>query len=149
MKVTDNEILKAVWREQLKKTAHGVIDNYVGGVKGLKDPRSQGFAQSLYMISRQQLDVPLSKGHLANRLKTLVGAAGTLQWEGRSGNAYRFTGYGADEAFSYALNWWQKQGVPGGFDVEQRSMRTARVEDFEGKVAELQAELLSVFLGPE
>ncbi len=41
MKVTDAEILQAIWRAQVKKTARGVIDNYIGGTKGLKRDSEQ------------------------------------------------------------------------------------------------------------
>lgn len=146
MKVTDAEILKAIWREQIKKTAHGVIDNYINGNKSVSYGQfRQGYAQNLYMIGRQQLDLPLSKGHLSRRLKALISNGGPLQWDGREGNAYHFKGESADTIYAHARDWWADQGVPTGFDEENKCTRTAPVADFDGKVALLQQEMLTKF----
>jgi hypothetical protein len=146
MKVTDAEILKAIWREQIKKTAHGVIDNYIGGTKSVSYGQfRQGYAQNLYMISRQQLGLPLSKGHLGRRLKALISSGGPLQWDGREGNAYHFKCKASDDVYAAAREWWAGKGVPTGFDEENKRTRTALVDDFDGKVAQLQQDLLSKF----
>ncbi|MCQ9186815.1 hypothetical protein KMT30_48820, partial [Streptomyces sp. IBSBF 2953] len=89
MKVTDAEILQAIWRAQVKKTARGVIDNYIGGTKGLKRDSEQDrhYAQYQYMIGRGSLGIALGKGQLARRLKALIGGE-NLQWQGSPGHVY-------------------------------------------------------------
>lgn len=146
MKVPDSEILQAIWRAQVKRTAKGVIVNYVGGSKGLTGERDldRHFAQYLSMISRGALGISLSNGQLARRIKSLIGQAG-LQWNGRPGNAYEFQTQAATEAFHFARNWWAERGVPTGFDHENQRMRSIKLSDYESLVAQLENELLDQF----
>ncbi|WP_434590193.1 hypothetical protein J3Q09_17750 [Pseudomonas sp. R4-83] len=146
MKVTDSEILRAIWRAQVKRTAKGVIVNYIGGGKGLTGDRDidRHHAQYLSMISRGGLGIELSKGQLARRIKSLVGT-GCLQWNGRPGNAYEFKAPAATEMFHFARNWWADRGVPAGFDREQNRMRTIRLSDYEVLVGQLEEELMRLF----
>ncbi|APC14600.1 hypothetical protein BLL42_02190 [Pseudomonas frederiksbergensis] len=146
MKVTDAEILKAIWQAQVKKTAKGVITNYVGGSKGLKSDREQDrhYAQYQSMISRGGLGIPLSKGQLARRLKALIGGD-NLQWRGHPGNAYEFCTDAAMDVFRFARNWWEERGVPAGFDQVKKCMRTIQLSDYESLAAQLEQELLERF----
>ena len=146
MKVTNAEILQAIWRAQVKRTAKGVIDNYFGGNKGLKGDSDQDrhYSQYLSMVSRGALGIPLSKGHLAYRLKALIGV-GALQWFGRPGNAYEFRTDAATDVFHFARKWWEERGVPSGFDKQNQRSRTARIDDYENLAAQLERELLERF----
>lgn len=146
MKVTDAEILQAIWRAQVKRTARGVIDNYIGGSKGLKGDSDQDrfYSQYLSMVGRGALGISLSKGHLARRLKALIGI-GALQWHGRPGNAYAYHTEAAMEVFRFARKWWEEHGVPSGFDEQNKSMRTARIDDYDALAAQLEQELLGRF----
>lgn len=146
MKVTDAEILQAIWRAQVKRTAKGVIDNYVGGSKGLKGDSDQDrhYSQYLSMISRGSLGIPLNKGQLARRLKALIGGE-ALQWCGRPGNSYEFRTDAAMDVFRVARKWWEEHGVPSGFDKSKQCMRTARIDDYENLSMQLENELLERF----
>lgn len=145
MKVTDTEILKAIWQAQVKRTAKGVITNYVGGSKGLTGDTEQDrhYAQYQSMISRGGLGIPLSRGQLARRLKALIGGD-NLQWRG-TGNAYEFCTDAATDVFRFARNWWEERGVPTGFDQVKKCMRTVWLSDYEGLAAQLEQELLERF----
>lgn len=146
MKVTDAEILQAIWRAQVKKTAKGVITNYVGGSKGLTGDSEQDrhYAQTLYMISRGGLGIELSNGQLARRLKALIGGE-SLQWCGPRGHAYEFRTEAAIEVFRFARSWWEQRGVPSGFDQINKRMRTIRLTNYESMAEELELELLDRF----
>ncbi|KJH75314.1 hypothetical protein [Pseudomonas sp. ES3-33] len=146
MKVTDAEILQAVWLAQVRRTARGVITNYVGGSKGLTGERDQDrhFAQYQSMISRGGLGIQLSKGQLARRLKALIDGD-TLHWCGRPGNAYEFRTETAMAVFRYARNWWADRGVPSGFDEVNKRMRTIRLSDYDKLAVQLEQELLERF----
>ena len=146
MKVTDAEILRAIWLAQVKRTAKGVITNYVGGSKGLTGDSDQDrhFAQYQSMISRGGLGIPLSKGQLARRLKALIDGD-ILHWCGRPGNAYEFRTEAAMNVFRYARNWWAERGVPSGFDQTNKRMRTIRLSDYESLADQLELELLERF----
>ena len=146
MKVTDAEILKAVWRAQVKRTARGVITNYVGGSKGLTGDRDHDrhYAQYQSMISRGGLGIQLSKGQLARRLKSLIDGK-TLHWSGRPGSAYEFRTEAAMNVFRFARNWWAERGVPSGFDEINKRMRTIRLTDYESLAEQLERELIGAF----
>lgn len=146
MKATDAEILQAIWRAQVKKTAKGVITNYVGGNKGLTGDSEQDrhYAQTLYMISRGGLGVGLSNGQLARRLKALI-AGESVQWCGPRAHAYEFRTEAAMEVFRFARSWWEQRGRPSGFDQINERMRTIRLTNYEGMAEELELELLDRF----
>ena len=143
MKVTDAEILSAIWRAQVKATAKGVICNYVGGVKGVEGKSSQHYAQDLHIVSRERLGIPLTKGHLRKRLVSLIGT-GDLCWSVHNCTFWR-KNYMADVVFDYAVKWWTERGVPSGYDKVEKRMRTAYVDDFDGKLAQLESELFERF----
>ena len=143
MKVTDAEILQAIWRTQVKRTARGVITNYGGGSKGLTGESDQDrhYAQYQSMISRGNLGIQLSNGQLARRLKALIGGY-NLQWRGPACNAYEFCTEAAMEVFHFARNWWKGHGVPSGFDQINKRMRTMRLDNYDDLAAQLEQELL-------
>jgi len=145
MKVTDAEILKAVWRAQVKRTARGVIDNYIGGSKGLKNDTDQDrhYAQYQSMIRRGNLGIQLSNGQLARRLKALIDGS-TLHWS-NVGNSYEFRNEAAMNVFHFARNWWGERGVPSGFDEINKCMRTIRLSDYDSLAVQLELELLERF----
>jgi len=146
MKVTDAEILRAIWLAQVKRTAKGVITNYVGGSKGLTGDRDQDrhFAQYQSMISRGNLGIPLGNGQLARRLKSLIGQHG-LKWRDGRSSSYEFMTDAAMDVFRFARNWWAERGVPSGFDEINKRMRTIRLSDYESLAEQLEQELLERF----
>ena len=146
MKVADAEILQAIWRAQVKRTARGVIDNYVGGIKGIRSDSEQDrhYSQYLSMVGRVALGLPLSKGQLARRLKALIGGE-SVQWRGYPGNAYELRTDAAMAVFCFARQWWEQRGVPSGFDECKKCMRKVRLNNYESLAAQLEQELLERF----
>ncbi|RBL69834.1 hypothetical protein C3E98_019270 [Pseudomonas sp. MWU13-2625] len=145
MKVTDEEILQAIWRAQVKKTANGVITNYVGGGKALSGSDSQRYAQGLHMISRRAWGVPLSYAQLRRRTLTLIKARSIPWHTGFNGSIIWIDDQRAKAVFEFARQWWRDQGVPEGFDEQRKRMRTVQVDEFGEKVEQLEAELLERF----
>ncbi|MGH8421890.1 MAG: hypothetical protein ACRER3_05970 [Pseudomonas fluorescens] len=143
MKVSDAEILKAIWRQQVKITAKGVVCSYASGRKGVEGKSSQHYVQDMHIVSRERLGIPLSGGHLRKRLIALIGT-GDLCWSVHNCTFWRKNAI-ADEVFDYAVQWWTERGVPTGYDEVDKRMRTAHVDGFEGKVAQLEGELLVQF----
>lgn len=143
MKVTDAEILQAIWRAQVKKTARGVVDNYIGGTKGLKRDSEQDRHYSQYqcMIGRGNLGIALGKGQLARRLKALIGGE-NLQWQGSPGHVYEFRTEAAMDVFRFARIWWAGHGVPSGWDADNQCMRTMLLDNYDTLAAQLEQELL-------
>ena len=145
MKVTDEEILQSIWRAQVKKTANGVITNYVGGGKALSGSDSQRYAQGLRMISRRAWGVPLSYAQLRRRTLALIKAR-SIPWRADfNGSIIWIDDQRAKDVFEFARQWWRDQGVPEGFDEQRKRMRTVQVDEFGEKVEQLEAELLERF----
>ncbi len=145
MKVPDSEILRAIWRAQVKKTASGLITNYVGGGKALSSGDSQRYAQGLHMISRRAWGVPLSYAQLRRRTIALIKDS-SLPWRSDfNGSTIWIDDQRAKDVFEFARQWWRDQGVPEGFDEERKCMRTVQVDGFGEKVEQLEAELLERF----
>jgi len=149
MKVTDEEILQAIWRAQVKKTANGVITNYVGGGKALSGSGSgsgsQRYAQGLHMISRRAGGVPLSYAQLRRRTLALIKGS-SIPWRTDfNGSIIWIDDQRAKDVFEFARQWWRDKGVPEGFDEQRKRMRTVQVDEFGEKVEELEAELLKRF----
>ena len=145
MKVPDTEILQAIWRAQVKKTANGVICNYVGGGKALNGSDSQRYAQGLHMISRRAWGVPLGYAQLRRRIIALIKSS-PLPWGSDfNGATFWINDQRAKDVFEFARQWWRDQGVPEGFDEQRKRMRTVQVNEFGEKVEQLEAELLERF----
>ena len=49
------------------------------------------------------------------------------------------------DVFRFARKWWEEHGVPSGFDEQNKSMRTARIDDYDALAAQLEQELLGRF----
>lgn len=143
MKVSDEELLAAIWREQVRTTARGCVDHYVGGRKGLCGESSQHYAQDIHIVSRERLGVPLSKGQLRKRLVRLI-EGGKAQWS-VGDCTFWLNNDKAKEVFSYARAWWTDRGVPSGFDEETRGMRCVTIEGFDDLAIQLAEELLGKF----
>jgi len=127
---------------QVKRTARGVIINYIGGRKGLTSVSDEDHhhAQYLSMISRGGLRITLGNAQLARRLKVLIGGC-SLQWRGRLGNTYEFRTESAMEAFRFAHNWLEERGVPTCWDEINKCLLTTRLGDYEHLAALLEHEL--------
>lgn len=143
-KVSDEELLNAIWLLQVRKTAKGCINNYFGGLSGLKSDSSRRYASDIHLVcDRHQIDVDLSSGHLRKRLIQLIDG-GFLQWGTRK-CTFWIDSEKAKEVFDYAVSWWQSKGVPSGYDQDKKSMRCEKIEGFDELVKELEEELVYVF----
>ncbi|MCY1396457.1 hypothetical protein D3C76_507940 [compost metagenome] len=142
MKVTDDELLAAVWRRMVIGTARGTVTRYVGGKIGLAGNDMRSYGQDIHIIDRERLGIPLSSGHLRKRLIALV-EAGLLRWVVRDCTFWLDCMRGLD-VWRRASDWWSAKGVPGGYEKGQ-GMRTVRLENFDSLVKQLETELLAEF----
>lgn len=143
MKVTDKQILDAIWRRMIINTARGAVSRYVGGFYGLAGDRMRRYGQDLHIISRAALGVPLSHGHLRKRIIALINA-GELQWLTHD-CTYWINCERSLEVWNRATDWWASRGVPGGYDNDKGGMRTAPLENFAELADQLERELLFEF----
>ncbi|EAY2181303.1 hypothetical protein ATR19_21740 [Salmonella enterica] len=75
MKITDKEILLAVWRATVHRLPYKATHHYVGNLRGLA-PADEYWHQSATEICsvfrEAALDLPLSKGQSLRRIKALI-----------------------------------------------------------------------------
>ncbi|MGZ4968074.1 MAG: hypothetical protein ACXV8O_01545 [Methylobacter sp.] len=143
MKVTDEELIKAIWILQVKKSARGCIHNYIGDRKGVASESHLKYSQDIHIMSRHQLGVDLSNGHLRKRLVTLI-ESGAVQWSTNQ-CSFWINNEKAKEVFDYACDWWSNQGVPSGYDQERKAMRCEKIEEFDDLATQLEEDLVLMF----
>lgn len=143
MKVSDNEIIAAVWRRMVIATARGAISKYVGGTYGLAGDLMRGYGQDCSMVGRKSLGVPLSNGHLRRRLISLIDS-GRLQWA-ICDCTFWIDCDRTTAMYQRATEWWISQGVPGGYCDVKKGMRTAPLDDFDELVKQLEDALMAEF----
>jgi hypothetical protein len=142
-KVSDEELLAAIWLLQVRNTARGCISNYVGNRKGITSQSMQNYAQDINLMSREKLGVQLSNGHLRKRLIHLI-EGGLVQWSVRS-CSFWINNEKAKEIFDYACEWWANHGVPSGYDQERKAMRCEIIEGFDDLAEKLEKDLVERF----
>lgn len=142
-KVTDEELLAAVWRKQIEATARGAISKYVGSRFGLAGESLRRYGQDCHIISRERLGIPLSAGHLRKRIVRLIDQ-GRMAWVTHDCTFWIDCPH-LQAAYQHATRWWEAKGVPGGFDEERKAMRCVPLDNFESLVTQLKSELLSIF----
>lgn len=143
MKVSDDELMSAVWRQMVRATARGSIDHYVGNRKGIRDESMRCYAQDIHIVSRHVLAVTLSLGHLRKRLVRLI-ESGRCKWVVH-GCTFWIDDARAKEVFEYSSDWWAKAGVPEGFDQERKACRCRVVEGYDYLADQLESELMDIF----
>jgi hypothetical protein len=143
MKVTDEQLLDAIWRRMVINTATGAVSTYIGGRYGLAGDSLRHHGQDCHITSRAALGLPLSHGHLRKRIIALIGA-GRLKWLTHD-CTYWIECERSLEVWNRATAWWAGKGVPGGWDKENQRMRTTPLNDFRGLADELVRTLLEEF----
>ena len=118
MKITDDQLMKAIWLYQLKRMAKGVVDHYFGqrfAVKGSSDSDLY-FSSYIHFGETAQINVELSENQRLGasqrrvRIKRLI-QQGKLHQEHNDRSFYIKTSQ-SREAFEYARDFWIKSGVP-------------------------------------
>lgn len=142
MKVTDDEILRAVWRGMVKATARGAVCKYVGSRYGLNSDDFRYHWQDIHILGRDRLGVNLGSGQLRRRIVRLIDA-GQMRWTIRD-CAFWIDCPRAAEVWNRATAWWSAAGIPRGYE-KGSGMRCVEVADFDRRVGELEQILLGEF----
>lgn len=93
MKITDKEILMAVWRATVKRLPYSATHHYVGNLRGLAGEGDYWHrsATQICSISRgYTLDLPLSVSQSLRRIKSLVDRKRLVISTRRHGEAFYF-----------------------------------------------------------
>lgn len=116
MKITDEELLDAIWQAQLRATAKGVIHYYIGGGIGLCNDNDTWYKHScdLHVIERSQITKKIGDQQLLKRLRSLVDKGFILSLYGKRLLTFMVDKNSAWLAFKDAREFWLDHGVPEG-----------------------------------
>uniref|UniRef100_A0A7M2QND9 Uncharacterized protein n=1 Tax=feces metagenome TaxID=1861841 RepID=A0A7M2QND9_9ZZZZ len=116
MKITDKEILLAVWHATVKKLPYTATHHYVGNLRGLAGESDYWHrsATQICSISRGYvLDVPLSVSQSLRRIKALIARNRLLISSHRPGEAFYFKlpDHLTRRAYDLTLQLLRKKGM--------------------------------------
>ena len=156
MKITDGELLDAIWKNQLKKMASSILDHYVGVSYGLgKDIKSDWdfvFAVGKCSIYRDSLNVNIGNGQLLIRIKKLL-KKGLIKTdrkiEPNSGFHFYIDSKAARDSYEDCYSYWKGCGVPSGFDEVKKCSRSLKLspEELKEKTEKCIEMLMDKYVG--
>ena len=125
MKLTDEQLLDAIWVNQLKKLSKGVIHCYAGGSTGVCEDGEFWYesASCEHRVSRKRVTNEIKPAQLLTRLRKLADAE---KIRFRSELIFFIDDERALKAFKDARQFWLDQGVPTG--IKNNKCLTAMVD---------------------
>lgn len=127
MRISDEELLQAMWENQLRLLSSRVLYTYFGGRYGLVADEEFWFksVSSEHRISRQNITELIGSQQLMKRIRGLC-KQGDVKDSHSDSLTFFIDGENAKKAFQEARHWWLEQGVPEGF--ENGACRTVAME---------------------
>lgn len=147
MKITDDELLHAIWLNQLDGLSSSVLCNYIGGGVSLDGADDYDFehASGEHVCSRQRVTMAIGRQQLLKRLRGLVASGKLVSPYGKQLLTFHIDSPAAREAFAAARQWWRERGVPEGYGKhpDGRSYaKTVKLDNLEALKAECAQYLL-------
>ena len=142
MKISDTELLQAIWLNQLKQLSKGVLGHYVGDSWGVcsDDDFWYEAASGEGRVSRQNVTSEIGSGQLLSRLRALSQAE---KIKFKRELTFFIDSPLARKAFQTARVFWLQNGVPTGH--ENGKARTAKVDNIELLKQECESLLIDKF----
>ena len=150
MKITDNELLNAIWNRQVSQLPTRVIHRFIGGGIAVCENDADWCMYSSYIsrTSRHLLTKKIGSQQLLKRLRDLSGKD-LIKLDT---NAFWIKNQNAFNAFAFARRWWLERGVPTGCEPyimpsgrESSRAKTIIMDNWEDVSEELKCELLNRF----
>jgi hypothetical protein len=151
MKISDDELLAAIWLRQIRQLSTTVIDRYVGdSINVCSDDEHNFFFSSHQSItSRHLVTDKIGKQQLLKRLRWLRDMEKIKM--NRSESFY-IDNDDAKAAFHDARQWWLNNGVPTGYSKytmesgrESTRANTIQVDNWEEVAKECETMLLQKY----
>ncbi|MEQ5834193.1 hypothetical protein [Marinobacter sp. NFXS9] len=150
MKISDIELIQAIWKNQIRLLSGSVVMRYVGGMYGVC--RNDDFwyvsNSSEHRCSRQNITRVLGEQQLWSRIKRLY-------QEGHLSSKYHgelltffIDGELAREAFSAARNWWLARGIPQGMENGASRCVPLSENQYQAMQKDCFADLMDMFPSP-
>lgn len=145
VKISDDELLRLVWLNQLRNLAKGVVSKYFGGKFGLVDDTDFWYmaACKTTRCERMRVTSVLSEGQLLQRLRKL-GDRGRLKWQ-KNPEMFWIDSDCSRAAYRAAREYWIVEGLLE--PPHKPTLMTA--EKYEMLAAECEQLLLAKFSGAE
>lgn len=143
MKISDAELMQAIWEYQIKKIAQAVAHKYVPTSYGLcpDEPFWYSSACHIHYIDRKKVTSAIHPQQLLSRIRNLI-KEGAVQDIRNTG--FMIHNRDSMEAFKKARAWWEAKGLRDGYNTDGSS-RTIELRNFDELKAECQEYLLSAF----
>ena len=145
VKINDDDLMQKIWQLQIKKTAKGVLQRYVGGTHGVinNDNDFMMFAVDIHVADRQQITCKIGKQQMLKRIRELVESK-RLMWLLNELTFSIAEKHKVVSLFNDARKAWLDLGVPTG--EENGRCLSIKIDDFDSKLAQVQRLLLDKYL---
>lgn len=145
MKISDENFIEALWRRQVHNAAKGVIDNYIGGTKGVCSEGESWlqYAVDVHTAERQHITDKIGKQQILKRIRDLIDR-GHVMWCVKDCTFMLRAPERNQALFDDARQSWLDLGVPTGID--NGVCRSVKVEDFDAKVEQVREKLFAKHL---
>ena len=128
-KITDSELIQAIWECQVYFGCNQVISRYIGGTYGLEDKDTQWniYTFNIHQVERALITSVIGEQQILKRLRGLV-LSGLVDNQDRC--TFSLMTSTTELAFDSAHEFWESKGIPKGFDQENKRCRSIRCDNF-------------------
>lgn len=146
MKISDEELLRMIWHNQLLLATEAVLCEYVGdrvGLVNIDDYFWMHKAMYLLLNERHKLHAPIGDQQLLYRLHEL--ARQQFIVIDRYRRSFYIDSHTAREAVRCAWEFYFRYGIPEGYDADNRCMRTKKVAHLNALKSSCQRHIMQRF----
>lgn len=145
MKITDSELMQAVWENQLKNLSTGVLHRYIDNKHSVRGADDEHWSAHEHISFVHHIITPLTRAHLRNRIKRLISQGLIYSGYGEKVLTFQIRSQQASSAFIAAREFWLDIGVPTGFDFDNKRMRSVHIDELNVKASQCNGMLNSIF----
>lgn len=150
-KITDEELLDAIWIQQLKKLARRVINHFIGGSINVCRDEEGRYIQccDLHVMRREKITDKIGRKQLLHRIRKLVNDGKLrLAYDPSILLTFIIDGESTKNAFNDSRKFWIDYGVPYGYH-ELKDGRTyantTKIIDFDELLPQCEKMLLDKY----
>ena len=117
MKISESELLQAVWDLQIKNASEDVLHRYVNGGHSVaqNDRFWLSSSTSVHTCSRHKITSLIGKQQIYKRIRLMI-SKGAIEWKHKDCTFGIKNEEMNKSLFEDARNFWLKLGVPTGFE---------------------------------
>jgi hypothetical protein len=145
MKISDKQLLDAVWHNQLSLLSGGVLHRFIGGGNGVCRDDDFWFwsASSEHVSFIQNITKSIGRQQLRARIRRLIERGHIYSGSRADLCTFMIDDLNARAAFHDARQFWLSQGVPEG--STNGVINSTIINDLEGKTAQCLSMLMDKY----